>query len=299
MRRAAILINPTSGKGRSAHNAPLALDRLRAHGVAVTTLLAGSAEAGLDLARRAVADGVDALVACGGDGTVHLALQAVYGTDTLLGIVPVGTGDDIARSLRIPRDDPRAAADVIAAGHTRRVDHAVVRAADGAERAFLAVMSAGFDSQVNARANAMKWPTGKSRYLLATLAELGVYRAADFTITVDGQSLHEPGMLLAIGNGPSYGGGMHICPGASLDDGLLDLTFLTRTSKATFLKVFPRVYKGTHVDSPVVRTLRGTRIRVEAPGQTAFADGEYVGPLPVDVQVVPQGLRVLVPAGQP
>lgn len=299
MRRAAILINPTSGKGRNASNAPQALDRLREHGLDVTTLLAGTAEAGLELARQAVADGVDALVACGGDGTVHLALQAVYGTDTVLGIVPVGTGDDIARSLQIPRGDPRGAADIIAGGRIRTVDYAVVRAADGTERAFLAVMSAGFDSEVNARANALRWPTGKSRYVLATVAELGVYRAADFTISVDGRTVHEPGMLLAIGNGPSYGGGMFVCPGARLDDGQLDLTFLIKTSKATFLKTFPRVFKGTHVGRPVVRTMRGARIHVEAPGQTAFADGEYVGPLPVDVHVVPRGLRVLVPAGSP
>lgn len=295
--RAAILINPTSGKGRSARNAPLALDRMREHGLEVTTLLAGNAGAALELARAAIADGVDALVACGGDGTVHLALQAVYGTDAVLGIVPVGTGDDIARCLRIPREDPRAAADIVAAGRSRRVDYAVVRAADGTERAFLAVLSAGFDSEVNARANALRWPTGNSRYLLATIAELGVYRAADFTITVDGHTRREPGMLLAIGNGPSYGGGMYVCPGARLDDGQLDLTFLTKTSKATFLRVFPRVYKGTHVDSPVVRTMRGANIHVEAPGQTAFADGEYVGPLPVDVHVVPHGLRVLAPPG--
>ena len=103
--------------------------------------------------------------------------------------------------------------------------------------------------------------------------------------------------MLAIGNGQSYGGGMYVCPNATLYDGQLDLTFLTRTSKATFLKIFPRVFKGTHIHHPTVRTLRGTQIRVVASGQTAYADGERVGPLPVDVHVVPSGLRVFAPVG--
>lgn len=295
MLKAAIVINPTSGKGRSAKNAPVAVDRLREHGIDVTPLESTSAEQSLALAKDAVAQGIDALIACGGDGTVHLALQAVYGTDTALGIIPVGTGDDIARALGIPRGDAAAAADVIADGRTRAVDYAVIDAADGVQRAFLAVMSAGFDSEVTERANTMTWPTGQSRYLLATLAELKVFEAADFTITVDGRTTHDRGMMLAIGNGPSYGGGMKVCPHADLDDGELDLTFLSRTSKATFLKTFPSVFKGTHIDRPFVHTSRGKHIRVEAEGQTAYADGERVGPLPVDVRVAPHALRVFAP----
>lgn len=299
MLNAAILINPTSGKGRSAKNAPVAVSRLRERGVDVTVLQGSDASQSIELGRRAVADGLDALIACGGDGTVHCALQAVYGSDAALGIIPVGTGDDIARALGLPRKDAAAAADVIAEGRTRLVDYAVVQCADGTRRAFLAVMSAGFDSEVNERANTMRWPTGTSRYLFATLAELGVFRPTEFTITVDGDTLRQEGMLVAVGNGSSYGGGMYVCPRAYLDDGVLDLTFLTRTSKLTFLTTFPRVFTGTHVDHSSVRTLRGSRVRIEAAGQTAYADGERVGPLPVDVEVVPHGLRVFAPAASP
>lgn len=296
MLRTAILINPTSGKGRSAKNAPIAIERLRDRGVEVDVLQGDSAEDSLRLAQQAVDDGVDGLLACGGDGTVHCALQAVRATDTALGIIPVGTGDDIARALGLPRGDAAAAADVVADGRTRLVDYAVVRTADGTERAFLAVMSAGFDSEVNERANSLRWPTGTSRYLVATLAELGVFRPVEFTITVDDDVLRQEGMLVAIGNGSSYGGGMYVCPNAELDDGLLDLTFLARTGKLTFLKTFPKVFKGTHIHHPTVTTMRGRRVRVEAAGQTAYADGERVGPLPVDVHVVPRGLRVFVGA---
>ncbi len=292
MLNAAILINPTSGKGRSAKNAPLAVQRLRSRGVQVTELTGDNSQGSLALAQQAVADGIDALIACGGDGTVHCALQAVAGTDVTLGIIPLGTGDDIARTLDLPRNDVQAAADVIADGRTRQVDYGMVRSSDGVDKAFLAVMSAGFDSEVTERANTMTWPTGTSRYLIATLAELRVFQPAPFQITVDGQTLRSEGMMLAIGNGSSYGGGMYVCPTAIPDDGLLDLTFLTRTSKLTFLRIFPRVFKGSHIHHPSVRTLRGASLHIEAPGQTAYADGERVGPLPVDVDVVPRGLRV-------
>jgi diacylglycerol kinase (ATP) len=258
-------------------------------------LEADSADASLSLARQAVADGVEALIACGGDGTVHCALQAVYGTSTALGIIPVGTGDDIARALSLPRDDAVAAADVIADGRTRTIDYGLIDAADGTRAAFIAVMSAGFDSEVTERANTMSWPTGASRYLLATLAELVVYEPVEFTITVDGATTRADGRMLAVGNGPSYGGGMYVCPNACVDDGELDLTFLRKASKLSFITTFPKVFKGEHIHHPTVETMRGKSIRVEAPGQTAYADGERVGPLPVDVQVVPGGLQVFAP----
>ncbi len=290
-----MLINPTSGRGRSAKNAPIAVSRLRERGVHVDVLQADDAVGSLDLAKAAVADGIDALIACGGDGTVHCALQAVHGTQTVLGIIPVGTGDDIARALGLPRDDAAAAADVIADGRVRTIDYAVIAAADGTEAAFIAVMSAGFDSEVTERANTMKWPTGTSRYLIATLIELGVYKPVEFQITVDGRTTRAQGMMLAVGNGPSYGGGMYVCPEAVIDDGVLDLTFLSRTSKWTFIKTFPKVFKGTHIHHRIVSTTRGSHIHVDAPGQTAYADGERVGPLPADVRVVPGGLRVFAP----
>jgi diacylglycerol kinase (ATP) len=294
---AAILINPTSGKGRGGKNAPAAVARLRAMGVRVTELVGRSGAHSRELAQAAVADEVDALIACGGDGTVHCALQAIAGTEVTLGIIPVGTGDDIARALDLPLNDVVAAADVIAGGQTRHVDYGVVTTDDDSRAAFLAVLSAGFDSEVTARANRMTWPTGSSRYLVATMAELAVYRPVEFRITVDDQVLVREGMMLAVGNGSSYGGGMFVCPGAVVDDGVFDLTFLTRTSKLTFLRTFPGVFKGTHVKSPSVLTMRGSTVQVDAPGQTAYADGERVGPLPMKVTLVPLGLKVFANTG--
>ena len=299
MLNAAILINPTSGKGRGGKNGPIAVARLRHQGVRVTELVGRDWQHSRDLASQSVADGIEALIACGGDGTVHCALQAVAGTQTTLGIIPAGTGDDIARALGLPLGDVVAAADVIAGGRTRNVDYGLVTTADGHQAAFLAVLSAGFDSEVTERANTMKWPTGSSRYLLATMAELAVFTPVEFAITVDGERTVGEGMMLAIGNGSSYGAGMFVCPSAQVDDGVFDLTFLTRTSKLTFLRTFPGVFKGTHVNSPSVLTMRGSSVHVEAAGQTAYADGERVGRLPLDATLVPLGLNVFTSESAP
>lgn len=291
-----MLVNPTSGRGRGAQFAPVAIDRLRQRGVEVVEALGVSATEAVESAAEAIARGTDALVACGGDGTVHAALQLVAETGTPLGIIPVGTGDDNARSLGLPLGDAAAAADVIADGEIRVVDAGHVETADETQRYFLGVMSSGFDSLVNERANNMSFPKGQARYAVATVAELSVFKPLPYDVTVD--DLHHQGdaMLVAVGNGASYGGGMKVCPGAVLDDGLLEVTFLGRVSKATFLRVFPKVFSGSHVEHPAVLTMQGANITLDAPGQVVYADGERVGPLPATVQCRPGAVRAYVPA---
>ena len=294
-RHVVMLVNPTSGRGRGAQYAPLAIDRLRQRGVTVVEALGIDATEATQSASEAIARGTDALVACGGDGTVHAALQLVAGTEVPLGIIPVGTGDDNARGLGIPLGDAAAAADVIADGAIRVVDAGHVTTADQTQRWFLGVMSSGFDSLVNERANAMSFPKGQARYAVATVAELSVFRPLPYEVVVDGLAHRGEAMLVAVGNGASYGGGMMVCPAAELDDGMLEVTFLGKVSKATFLRVFPRVFKGTHVDHPAVQTLRGVHVSIDAPGQIVYADGERVGPLPATVECRPGAVRAFVP----
>jgi diacylglycerol kinase (ATP) len=296
----ALIANPASGRGRGARLAPEADRLLQGRGIDTVLLWSSSGPDVERLAREAVAGthgSVDAVIACGGDGTVHAVVQAVAGTGVTMGILPVGTGDDNARNLGLPIDDVAAAVEVLSAGSTRVIDAAHVVCEGGVERWFLAVLSTGFDSNVNERANHMAWPKGQQRYTMAMLRELGSFRAVPYRLEVDGVEHTGRGMLLSIGNGPGYGGGMLICPSAQIDDGVLDLTWLAEVSKPTFLRAFPRVFRGTHVNLPYVTELRGQRIRVEATGQVAYADGERVGPLPIDITAVPGALRVLTPAG--
>ncbi len=295
-RSVAVVVNPSAGRGKGGRIAPLLARRLHERGVAATLLIGTTPGEAATMAAKAVAAGTSALIACGGDGTVNLVLQAVVGTDTPLGLVPTGTGDDIARSLGIPRGDVDAACDIIAAGHTEPVDAAIARTSEGVQRWFIGVLSSGFDSAVNERANRLAWPRGKARYLVAIAAELRTFRPIGYRVLLDGVEHEGSGMLVAVGNGVSYGGGMQVCPGALVDDGLLSVTWLHELPTRTFLRVFPQVFSGKHIAHPSVAQHTAQTVRIEASGQVAYADGEPFGLLPVDVEIHPGVVRVLRPA---
>ena len=288
--RVALLVNPTAGGGRGQRLTAAVRDRLRAGGAHVDVLVGDDAADAAELTRQAVAGGVDALAALGGDGLVNLAATAVLGTGVPLAVVPAGTGNDAARMLGLA--DPLGAVDVVLHGRRRALDVGRVGG-----RVFVTVLSSGFDARVTERANALTWPRGAARYPLAVLAELRVFRPVPYDVVIDGVPLHLPAMLVAVGNSRSYGGGMLVCPDADPTDGLLDVTVLTPLPTARFLRLFPSVYRGRHVGRPEVRTFRARTVRLDAPAMTAYADGEPVGPLPVEVDVLPGALTVLAPQG--
>ena len=289
-REIALLVNPTSGKGRGARLCEPVAERLRAHGCRVDVVVGRDADEAFDQARNRVAKGVDALVAVGGDGLVNMALQVVAGTDTPLGIIPAGTGNDVARSLGLPLAHPDVAVDLLVASPARPVD-----AGRAAGRWFGGVLSSGFDSMVNERANRMTWPPGRSRYNVAILAELRTFRPVPFVLELDGARWETEAMLVAVGNGTSYGGGMQVCPGADMGDGLFDVTVLGPISKLEFVRVFPQVYSGRHVEHPAVTVRRARTVSLAAAGVTAYADGERVAVLPVTCDVVPGAVQMLAP----
>jgi diacylglycerol kinase (ATP) len=286
-RRIALLVNPTSGKGRGARLLEPVAERLRADGTAVDVVVGRDADEAFDRLRDRVAAGVDAVVAVGGDGLVNLALQVVAGTDIPLGVVPAGTGNDFARALGLALDQPMQAADLVVRGGTIPVD---LGRANG--RWFGGVLGSGFDSMVNERANRMTWPTGRSRYNVAIVLELRTFRPVPYVLELDGESWKTEAMLVAVGNSPSYGGGMKVCPDADLHDGLLDVTVVGPISKLEFLRVFPTVYKGTHVHHPAVTVRRARSVLLQSDTVTAYADGERVSVLPVHCEAVPAALHV-------
>jgi diacylglycerol kinase (ATP) len=288
-REIALLTNPTAGKGRGAKVRQRVVGRLRAAGLTVRDLSGRDAGEALELARQCVADGVDALVVCGGDGMVHLAVQAVANTGTPLGIVPAGTGNDVARYFDLPRKDPDAAVDRVVAGTTRTVD-----LARSGSQFFVTVLAAGFDAKVNERANRMTWPKGQMRYNIATLAELRVFEPLSYTLQLDDRQVSLEAMLVAVGNGPSFGGGLRITEGAVLDDGLLDVVIIKPISKPDLIRTYPKLFKGTHVHHPQYEHHLVRSVTIAAPGIVAYADGERFGPLPLTVECAPGALTVLV-----
>jgi diacylglycerol kinase (ATP) len=292
----AVLLNPTAGRGRYRSVLPTVLDRLRSSGREVEVLDADTPEAALSACRDAVRDGAGALVAAGGDGTVHIGLQAVAGTGVPFGAVPAGTGNDFVVQVGLP-GEPVAAAEAIARalreGTTRKVDLARLTDADGEVRWFGAVMAAGFDAIVNERANRMRFPRGPRRYDVAIALELLRLRPRRYTLVLDGVEQQVDAVLVAIGNTASYGGGMRIVPAADPTDGLLDVVVGGRFSRIQFARIKPRVYQGTHVDHPLVRTYRAATVEVRAEGIVCYVDGERCCPLPVTVSAAPGGLTLL------
>ncbi|MBB2987630.1 diacylglycerol/lipid kinase family protein [Terracoccus luteus] len=297
--RVVLIVNPTAGRGAGRRLGEQVSTLLRASGHEVVDASAGDAEAARVAGARALADGAEALVVVGGDGMVHLGVNLCAETPTRLAVVAAGTGNDVATHLGLPVHDAVAAVAVVDAGHTRRIDAGRVTAADGSVRWFAGVLGAGFDAVVADRAARTAWPRGRSRYVLSVLRELPVFRPIPYSLTLDGARVDTRAMLVAVANTRSFGGGMQVCPDADPADGWFDVLLVRALSLPAFLLVFPRVYSGRHLGHPAVEVRRARHVRLEAPGIRAQADGEMVGALPLDVEVVPDALTVLVPADPP
>lgn len=299
-----VAINPSASFGASRDVGPAVVQTLRAMGHEVTSLTEPDFEQLLASAHAAVKKRPDALVVVGGDGMVNLGTNLVAGSRVPLGIIPSGTGNDMARGLGIPHDDTEAAMrtlDAALAAGPRTIDAGRITWTDAVtgekgQRWFACALSAGFDAIVNERANEMRHPKGPSRYILALLAELARLKPISYRLVLDGEPLETKAVLVALGNSVSLGGGMKITPDALLDDGLFDVLLVKPLSRFNFMRIFPRVFAGTHVTDPRVRIVRAKRVRIEADSTlVAYGDGERIAALPLDVEVVPGALRVLAP----
>jgi diacylglycerol kinase (ATP) len=294
-RRVFVAINPTASFGKGKDVGPAVIAALENAGHAVTALQEPSYAALILSVRKAVGTKPDALIVVGGDGMVNLAANILVGTTVPLGIVPSGTGNDMARTLGIPFDKPDAAIAMLLDALTRpaRVIDAGVIHGPGHDRYFACSLSAGFDAIVNERANRMSWPKGPQRYNLAIALELLRLKPITYRLELDGETRTVQGMLVTVGNGISIGGGMNVTPNAQLDDGLFDVLVVGKLTRLQFLRIFPSVYKGTHLSDKRVSVVRAKRVTIDADAVVAYADGERVGPLPLDIEVVPGALRVL------
>lgn len=281
-----VLANPAARKGRGAAHYAKVLDALRAHGAPFTELSATTATDARAALRAVVSRPEARVLLVGGDGLVHLALQEVATTDCVLGIIPAGSGNDFAHALGLDRgsldtqvaralEDARAL-DAIRAGATWVASVATV----------------GFAAAVNARANALRWPRGGARYTVATFAVLPHLKAVSLVLELDGEATPVVTTMLAIANTPYFGGGMNICPDARPDDGLLDIAVIGDVQPFAMLRVFPRVFRGTHITHPQCTMHRAKRVRLLAARTDLWGDGELVGPAPIELEAVTGALRV-------
>ena len=225
-----------------------------------------------------------------GDGLIGQIGGVLAGGDVPLGIMPGGRGNDLARVLGIPKD-VEGAADVLAAGHSRRIDVGEVNG-----HRFLGIASCGFDSEANRITNEAELIRGNLVYLYAGLRTLVAWRPARFTVTIDGEKREFTGYSVAAANNKAYGGGMFLAPHAELNDGKLDVVIIGQIGKLRYLANLPTVFKGTHVEKEGVTVLRGAEVVIEADRPFAvYADGDHLADLPATVHLLPQALGVIAP----
>jgi YegS/Rv2252/BmrU family lipid kinase len=284
-----LIVNPHAGGGRAMRLLPGVEAALRSMGRAFRVEPTASMEHARELARGA-RDAGEIVAAMGGDGITGAVAGELRDGRGLLVVLPGGRGNDFARKLGIPHD-PVAACALLEHGRERRVD-----LADAGNVAFLGILSAGLDSDVNERANTTRLPLGTNVYVYGVLRALAVWRPAGWTVAVDGEEHGFSGYSVAVSNSGIFGGGMRLVPDASVDDGLLDVVLIGEKSKLAYLRGLAQVFKGTHMDDPAITLLRGREVSFRADRPfTAYADGDPVAPLPLTARVLPRALRVVAP----
>jgi len=278
----AIAINPNSGQGRSIAISEEVIKYFAGKNLQYRIFSAQNAGAlQRHLEMYLDQESVEGVISVGGDGLAHLILQVAVPRHIPFAIIPAGTGNDIVRSLGWSLDNIQSQLDRVTSTKPEPIDLGNVDS-----EWFAAILSTGFDSIVNERANNLKWPKGPQRYNVAIARELPRFTPIEYEITTDTRTFKTRAMLIAIGNGRSYGGGMLVCPQAHMNDGLFDVMILEPVSKLEFLKVFPKVYSGSHLSHPKVSTFRTKRISIQADA-VAYADGERIGAAPISAECIP------------
>ena len=278
-----VVINPVSGSGKGAILGTEAAGFFSERRLSYQIITATSA----DKLRSNLAEFLDSnvgliegVVAVGGDGLVHLVLQMVVPRRIPFSAIPAGTGNDFVRALGWGLDEIKIQLNTVVSTPPAAIDLGLVDS-----EWFGAVLSTGFDSLVNEKANKMKWPKGPMKYNLAIAMELPKFKPLNYTIELDNQVIETEAMLIAVGNGGSYGGGMKVCPDAVMSDGLFDVMVLRPVSKVEFVRVFPTVFSGKHINHKQVDIYRTKRVSLHAPA-VAYADGERIGGLPVRAECI-------------
>lgn len=314
--RLGLISNPTSGHGRRTSAASLAWSALarRGHEVLVAT------QHSYDSSRRAATrlvdeEDIDALVVVGGDGMVHLGLSVVATTGVPMGIVPNGTGNDVARHFGLPSGDVEKSVEIIDAALTGRgrikdCDAIHVTRPDGGPVApehqwCMAIVGVGIDAAVNKRANGLRWPHGEARYTVAVAPELVDVTPYGYRVTTDAGTWEGPAVLLSVANTRFFGGGMEIAPGASTSDGLLEVYRLAPLGRLRLVRLLTKVFSGAHVGDPALHHEKTRSVTISAwagssswlaEPPNAFADGEANAGLPLRLEAVPGAVRLLLPS---
>jgi diacylglycerol kinase (ATP) len=291
--RVTLVANPVSGRGRSLKAARAAEPVLAAAGWQVETVLTTCAGDATRLAREAAAAGVDAVFACGGDGTLSQVVTGLLDTSVPAGVIPAGTGNDFARAIHLPLA-PREAAARLVAGAPAPADLLDV---NGGALWAVNIIGLGFDARVCERINCRRRLLGGlPAYLVALAQEFTTYRPTQVSLQTDNGAWEGPALLVALANSESYGSGMRIAPTARIDDGLMDVVVVKYISRLEFVRAFPLVLKGTHLDHPAVLHWQAREAEVRTDPPSPFlCDGDLAGHSPVHLRMAPGRTRLWLP----
>lgn len=297
MTKIAVILNPTSGRGRgesqreTIHRLMDSAATASPHPVEWEIFRTYARGDATHLAKHASDEGADIVVAAGGDGTCGEVVNGIAGGQAAFGVIPVGTGNDFARTIGV-FGELETAIDILFSDHSRMVDLGKI-----GDRWFLNVAGCGFDAKVAERVNrGYRHLNDSMAYIAGVLQTLISFKSPHFKLTMDGSTYESDGMLCTIANAPSYGGGMRVAPQAEIDDGVLDICFLKHAGRIEFLRAFPKVFKGEHVTHPKVRMFHAKRGRVETiPPMPILVDGEVIGETPVDFEIKPHIIKVMSP----
>jgi diacylglycerol kinase (ATP) len=279
----AVVVNPISGAGRGALVGTEVAGYFASRKVPYQVITATSAErlrSNLEAFLDISGDVCQGVIAVGGDGLVHLVLQIVVPRKIAFAAIPAGTGNDFVRAQGWDLKDIDKQLDQVISRPPQEIDLGLVDS-----EWFGAVLSTGFDSVVNEKANTLNWPKGPMKYNLAIAMELPKFKPLRYKIELDIQTIETEAMLIAVGNGASYGGGMKVCPDAVMSDGFFDVMVLRPVSKVEFIRVFPKVFSGKHIEHPQVEIYRTRRVSLHADA-VAYADGDRIGGLPVRAECI-------------
>jgi len=286
-----IILNPVSAKGRAMEFRKEIESEFKKLKLDYQIHISKSLQDIMNATKKNLKNGFTNFIGVGGDGTIHYMANILAGTDKNLGVIPTGSGNDIAVNLGLP-SDVKSCCRIIKKGATKRLDLGLIND----KYYYLCIAGSGFDSQVNDLANNTRLPVkGPAKYSYSVYKTLITFKSKKFFIDYDNNQREIFGMMITASNMPSYGGGMRITPDADPEDGLFDICIIKRMSKLHFIKVFPKVYEGKHIEDSNVEIFRTSYLKLDSEYRfSVFADGEYICKLPAIFKVVPKKLNFIV-----
>jgi YegS/Rv2252/BmrU family lipid kinase len=301
MHSTTVIVNPVSGRGAGARLSKPIADFLRRSGLEFDLVTTSGAKDATRLARQAVDQGRETVIAVGGDGTFNEVLNGLVQSKdkpvgTVLGLLPIGTGNDFAFGAGLPLDVWEACK-LVVRGQSRTIDTGLFCADNEEPRFFGNGIGIGFDAVANIESRKVKRLRGTLLYLVAVIRTLAFYYEAPHTIlTIDGEERAQPSLMVSVMNGRRMGGGFYITPTSKMDDGLLDLCVAGKVSRSKMVRFVPRFMRGSHTTDPDITMDQGRKVTIvsESPW-AAHVDGEIygVGATRYEVELLPQRLRLI------